>query len=227
MVETVSGPDLSAALPARSVPAPVVARLPGYLQALESLRAGGRSTVSSEELAGMCAVGSAILRRDLSHLSAAGRRGVGYDCAGLAANIRSFLGLDRVRRIGIIGAGRLGSALADYAGIAASGFALAGVFDTSPRVVGTSVGGLTVSPMGDFAERSAEAGIELAVIAVPAPAAQSAADAAVAAGIRGILNFAPVVLTVPPAVHVRHVDLATELQVLAHYTAAEAREQQQ
>lgn len=226
MVDTVSRPNPRPGMPARAVPAPVVTRLPGYLQALEALIGRQTTTVSSEELAGMCGVRSAILRRDLSHLESAGRRGVGYDCTALAATIRGFLGVDRIRRIGIVGAGRLGSALADYAGIPERGFALHGVFDVDPGVIGTAVGGVDVAPMSRLAEVVEAEGIELLVIAVPAASAQAAADAAAAAGIRGLMSFAPVVLSVPPDVHVRHVDMATELQVLAHYTAAESRDRQ-
>ncbi|GAA1362175.1 MULTISPECIES: redox-sensing transcriptional repressor Rex [Brevibacterium] len=202
-----------------SVPAPVVARMPGYLQALDELAAAGQQTVSSEELAGRCAVGSAILRRDLSHLDFAGRRGVGYDTAALGGAVRRFLGLDRTRRIAIAGAGRLGSAIADYAAVRFSGFELTAVFDTAPEVVGTTVGGAPVLPVEQLASVTTETGIEMLIIAVPAPAAQAVADAAVAAGITGLLNFAPTMVTVPEDVHVRHVDLATELRVLAHYTA--------
>lgn len=203
-----------------NAPAPVVGRLPGYLQALESLLRQGITTVSSEELARRCGVGSAVLRRDLSHVGASGRRGVGYDCAQSAARLRVFMGLDRTRRIGIVGAGRLGSALADYAGIRTSGFELVAVFDVAAPVVGSVVGGVPVAHLDALADVAAERGLELLVIAVPGPQAQEVADLAVAAGVRGLLNFAPVVLSVPSGVHVQHVDLATELQVLAHYTAA-------
>lgn len=222
MVDTVPRSASRPGMPARAVPAPVVGRLPGYLQALEVLISDDVPTVSSEELAGMCGVRSAILRRDLSHLESAGRRGVGYECAALAATIREFLGVDRTRRIGIIGAGRLGSALADYAGIPDRGFALHGVFDIDPAVIGTTVGGVAVAPVAELARAVAAERIELIIIAVPASSAQAAADAAVDAGVRGLMSFAPVVLTVPSEVRVRHVDLATELQVLAYYTAAEA-----
>ncbi len=203
-----------------STPAPVVGRLPGYLQALEALAAAGVVTVSSEELAGRCGVSSAVLRRDLSHVGATGRRGVGYDCPTLAARLRTFLGLDRTRRIAIAGAGRLGSALADYAGIHDSGFELVGVLDVDDRLVGSAVGGVRVAHLDTLDGLVRDHGVELLVIAVPAPAAQDVADRAVAARVRGLLNFAPVVLSVPPEVPVRHVDLATELQVLAHHTAA-------
>ncbi|WAL39065.1 redox-sensing transcriptional repressor Rex [Brevibacterium sp. BRM-1] len=204
------------------VPAPVVSRLPAYLHALEELVAEGRTTVSSEELAGKCQVGAAILRRDLSQVSAVGRRGVGYDSTALTRAIRGFLDVDSRRAVAIVGVGRLGTALAHYPGFLPAGFEIAAVFDDDPAKIGTAMGGLTVRHPDDLAAVIARTGIDLAVLAVPAEAAQATADACAAAGVRGLLNFAPVLVSSPEHVHVRSIDLASEMQLLGFYAPAAA-----
>ncbi|MDN5791984.1 MAG: redox-sensing transcriptional repressor Rex [Brevibacterium aurantiacum] len=204
----------------KDVPERVISRLPIYLQTVETIAATGQSTISSEVLAARSGVSSSILRKDLSQLGRSGRRGVGYSCEDLASTLRTFLGLDRARTIAIIGAGRLGSALADYAGFKRRGLSLTAIFDTDEAKIGTVIGTLPVSDLNELATWPES--IDLVVMAVPATAAPAAAHIAAEAGVRGILNFAPTVLDAPDSVRVHQVDLASELQVLAYYSALES-----
>ncbi|MCI4010094.1 redox-sensing transcriptional repressor Rex [Brevibacterium sp. ZH18] len=204
----------------KDVPERVISRLPIYLQTIETIAATGQSTISSEALAARSGVSSSVLRKDLSQLGRSGRRGVGYSCQDLASTLRTFLGLDRARTVAIIGAGRLGSALADYAGFKRRGLRLTAIFDTDEAKIGTMIGSL---PVSDLTELSTwPENIDLVVMAVPANAAPAAAHLAAEAGVRGILNFAPTVLDAPDSVRVHQVDLASELQVLAYYSALDS-----
>ncbi|MDN5876912.1 MAG: redox-sensing transcriptional repressor Rex [Brevibacterium sp.] len=204
----------------KDVPERVISRLPIYLQTVETIAATGQSTISSEVLAARSGVSSSILRKDLSQLGRSGRRGVGYSCEDLASTLRTFLGLDRARSVAIIGAGRLGSALADYAGFKRRGLSLTAIFDTDEAKIGTVIGTLPVSDLTELPTWPED--IDLVVMAVPASAAPAAAHIAAEAGVRGILNFAPTVLDAPDSVRVHQVDLASELQVLAYYSALDS-----
>ncbi len=210
-------PWRKATLARRDIPDAVVSRLPGYLQVLTDLAAAGERTIPSAELAVRSGVGPATLRKDLAHLGSTGTRGVGYQVDPLIATLRDCLGLNRPWRVVIIGAGHLGRALAAYPGFTERGFSLAGIVDVDAAAIGTRVGGVTIRHTDDLAELIADPPSTMAVIAVPALAAQRAADQAIALGVTGILNFAPVVLNVPASVEVRNVDLSTELQILAFH----------
>ncbi len=181
----------------------------------------GVTTVSSDELAGACGVSSAKLRKDLSHLGSYGTRGVGYDVRFLAYQIAREVGLTQPWGVVIVGAGNLGHALVAYRGFASRGFEVVGVLDSHPDVVGCPIGTadarIRVRPMADLEEIVGTCGAQIAVIATPAEAAQDVCDRLVAAGVRSVLNFAPVVLAVPADVEVREVDLAVELQILAFH----------
>ncbi|MGC5582849.1 redox-sensing transcriptional repressor Rex [Ornithinimicrobium sp. W1679] len=204
----------------RGVPEATVGRLPGYLRALTALAEEGRVSASSEELAGRSGVRSAQVRKDLSSLGSYGVRGVGYDVTRLSDQIAAELGLSRTRPVVIVGMGNLGRALASYGGLTTRGFHVAALVDTDPAVLGLRVDGLVVTTMADLDEDSTRAGV--GVIATPAAAAQGVADELVGRGVRSILNFAPVVLRVPATVHVRAVDLATELAILAFHEHQQA-----
>lgn len=204
----------------KDVPERVISRLPIYLQSVETIAATGLTTVSSEVLAARSGVSPTILRKDLSHLGGSGKRGVGYSCRELVATLRTFLGLDRPRSVAIIGAGRLGSALADYAGFRGRGLELTAIFDIDAAKIGSRIGDLVVSDLTEL--ESWPRPIDLVVMAVPAAAAPGAARIAAAIGVRGILNFAPTVLDAPDSVRVHQVDLASELQVLAYYSALDS-----
>lgn len=199
----------------RGVPDATVARLPGYLRALTAFVDRGITSVSSEELATAAGVSPAKLRKDLSHLGSYGVRGVGYDVARLAEEITDVLGLARDWPVAIVGMGNLGRALAAYRGFATRGFKVVAVLDHDARLVGLRTAGHAVQPMSALPRLVADEGLAIGVIATPPGSAQLVADQLVAAGVRSILNFAPQVLSVPPGVDVRKVDLATELQILA------------
>ncbi|WP_030526674.1 redox-sensing transcriptional repressor Rex, partial [Phycicoccus jejuensis] len=207
----------TAAATRRGIPDASVARLPGYLRALTALADAGIASVSSEELAGAAGVSSAMLRKDLSHLGSYGVRGVGYDVERLASEIAAALGLTQDWPVAIVGMGNLGRALAAYRGFAERGFRVIALLDRDPRVVGEEVSGRVVRPMADLTTLVRDEGLSVGVIATASDGAQDACDALVAAGIRSVLNFAPVLLSVPEDVAVRTVDLSTELQILAFH----------
>jgi redox-sensing transcriptional repressor len=199
----------------RGVPEATVGRLPAYLRALTTCADDGIVSISSEELAVAAGVRSAQLRKDLSYLGSYGVRGVGYDVERLAAQIATELGLTHEWPVVIVGIGNLGRALAAYRGFTERGFRIVALVDAAAPVVGSTVQGFVVGTLEDLATvRPAPA---IGVITVPADQAQSVADRLVGLGVRSILNFAPTVLTVPPDVALRKVDLATELQILTFH----------
>jgi redox-sensing transcriptional repressor len=204
------------------IPEATVARLPVYLRVLGALAESGVLTVSSEDLATVAGVGSAKLRKDLSHLGSYGTRGVGYDVEYLVYQISRALGLTQHYPVAIIGVGNLGHALANYAGFATRGFQIAAVVDADPRRVGERVAGLEISHLDDLERLVKEHEISIGVIATPATAAQDVCDRLVACGVTSVLNFAPTVLSVPPSVDVRKVDLSIELQILAFHEQRKA-----
>jgi len=198
------------------IPTATVARLSRYLTSLEVTTT---SSVSSDELAAKAGGNGAQVRKDLSFLGTTGTRGVGYETAALRNEIRRALGLEAVRPVVIIGAGHLGSALAGYPGFARRGFRICGLFDQAHDRVGTTVAGVRVSDIDQLTDAIPDPATAIGVIAVPAEAAQAVADLLIGAGFRSILNFAPALLTVPPSVEVRQVDLASELHILSHHLA--------
>jgi redox-sensing transcriptional repressor len=191
--------------------------LPVYLRCLLEVADTKTATVSSERLADMAGVNAAKVRKDLSYLGSYGTRGVGYDVEFLLYQISRELGLTQDWPVVIVGLGNLGHALANYKGFSARGFRVVALVDADPSKVGERIGDLDVQHLDDLpaiaeAERPA-----IGVIATPAGAAQAVADQLVAAGVSAILNFAPTVLTVPPDVSIRKVDLSIELQILSFY----------
>ena len=201
----------------RTIPEATVARLAVYLRVLTALGEQSTNTVSSEELAAAAGVNSAKLRKDLSYLGSYGTRGVGYDVAILTEQISRALGLGQHRSVVLVGIGNLGHALAGYAGFATKGFHIAALFDADPQLMGEVIAGLPVRAMDELAEVCRAEHVSIGVIATPGAAAQDVCDRLVAAGVTSILNFAPVVLAVPPGVDVRKVDLSVELQILSFH----------
>ena len=199
------------------IPEATVSRLPLYLQALTELAGRGVATVSSEELAGAAGVGSAKLRKDLSHLGSYGTRGVGYEVGYLVNQISHELGLTEDWRVVIVAVGNLGHALANYAGFGTRGFTVVALLDADDVVVGEEVAGLPVRPVSELERVVDELRVQIGVVATPAAVAQDVCDRLVAAGVTGVLNFAPCVLSTPEGVMVRRVDLSTELQILAYH----------
>jgi redox-sensing transcriptional repressor len=203
--------------PRRRIPEATVARLPVYLRVLYELVADRVQNVSSERLAELAGVNAAKVRKDLSYLGSYGTRGVGYEVEYLLYQISRELGLTRDWPVVIVGAGNLGQALANYGGFGDRGFPVAAVVDVDPAKVGTVVNGHEVRHLDELPEIVARTGGAIGVIATPAVAAQEAADRLVEAGAHSILNFAPVILSVPRGVSIRKVDLAVELQILSFY----------
>ncbi|GAA5007649.1 redox-sensing transcriptional repressor Rex [Actinopolymorpha pittospori] len=210
------------ARPSRGIPEATVARLPVYLRALTGLADRGIATASSEELARAAGVNSAKLRKDLSYLGSYGTRGVGYDVEYLRYQIAREIGLTQDWPVVIVGIGNLGHALANYSGFVSRGFGIVGLLDADPARVGERVGDHVIQAYNELERVVSEYGVAIGVISTPATAAQEVCDRMVAAGITSVLNFAPVVLSVPPGVDVRKVDLSTELQILAYHEQRKA-----
>jgi redox-sensing transcriptional repressor len=204
------------------IPDATVARLPVYLRVLSGLAESGVATVSSDVLAGSAGVGPAKLRKDLSHLGSYGTRGVGYDVDFLVYQISRVLGLTQHYSVVIIGVGNLGHALAGYGGFSTRGFRVVALLDVDPARTGEQIAGLAVRHVDDLEAVIEEHDVQIGVIATPAGAAQDVCDRLVAGGVTSVLNFAPVVLSVPEEVDVRKVDLSIELQILAFHEQRKA-----
>jgi redox-sensing transcriptional repressor len=201
----------------RRISEATVVRLPVYQRILAELLRGGTTTVSSEQLAAQARVNAAKVRKDLSVLGSFGTRGTGYDVAFLISQIDRALGLGRDWPVVVVGIGNLGRALANSEGFSSRGFRVAALFDVDPAVVGEHVGPVTVRHVDELSTLSGADRPAIGVVATPAGAAQEVADSLVAIGVKSILNFAPQVLTVPPDVLLRYVDLSIELQVMSFY----------
>ena len=206
------------------VPDATVSRLVTYLRVLEALERAGVTRTSSEQLAEEAQVTAFQGRKDLAYFGNYGTRGVGYSVPLLKREIRRILGLSRRWRVVLVGMGRLGQALADYPGLGEE-YELVGLLDIDPAKVGKRLARGVVEPLSALEEVVSLRGAELGLIAVPADAAQEVADRLVRAGIRGILNFAPVVLEVPPEVAVENVDLVAGLNRLTYFVTQGMREE--
>lgn len=200
----------------RLAPRPVVSRISLYLRQLESARKQGHSRISSSQLGSALGITDAQVRKDLAFFGQFGSPGVGYRIEELILALRHILGIDRVWPTAMLGLGNLGRALIRYRGFRNRGFQIVALFDNDPRKLGQSHHGLMVRPLETLAESCRELKLSLAILCVPAEVAQSVAEQVVACGIKGILNFAPVPLSVPPAVSVMTVDLSVQLEHLAY-----------
>ncbi|MBI4542897.1 MAG: redox-sensing transcriptional repressor Rex [Gemmatimonadetes bacterium] len=198
----------------RQVASSTIRRLSLYLQFVEEVEREGKATVSSRELGERGGATPAQVRKDLSFFGSFGKRGIGYPAALLAARLHDILGLRRRHRVVLVGAGRIGSALASYPGFAARGFEIAGIYDADPEKVGRSLDGHVVRSSDRLEADLAAQPADIAVIGTPAVAAQEVADRLVRAGVRALLNFAPLKLVVPAEVAVSNVNMALELEVL-------------
>jgi redox-sensing transcriptional repressor len=198
-----------------------VARLSVYLRLLTELSAAGVTTLASEDLAKRCGTSAAQVRKDLSFFGTFGKRGLGYSVPELTAALRGILGLERRWRVALVGAGKIGAALMAYQDFRRQGFDIVAVFDADPAKVGTEWQGLVVQ---DDAEMDAALrGIEIVIVAVPAESAQAVVDRVVHAGVRAVLNFAPMKLDVPEHVALKTVNMALELEGLSYALVNEAR----
>lgn len=194
-------------------------RLSVYLRCLNELAAEGERTVSSETLAKRFHMNSAQIRKDLANFGEFGVRGVGYYIDSLRAHLTKILGIDKEHRVGIIGAGRLGTALADYYGFQQTNFKVVALFDADKRKIGKKVGHVEVFDIKNFASVVKRDKIEVAVIAVPAEHARDVLERVVKAGIKAIMNFAPVPLGVADDVKLKTIDLTTSLESLSYFLA--------
>jgi redox-sensing transcriptional repressor len=194
-------------------------RLSVYLRCLNQLAAEGSKTVSSETLATKFHLNSAQIRKDLAYFGEFGVRGVGYYVDDLRATLTKILGLDKEHRVGIIGAGRLGTALADYYGFKQSNFNVVALFDSSQEKVGQKIGSCQcpIYDFQDFRQIVGENEIDVAVIAVPADKAQTVFDAVAEAGVKAVLNFAPTPLQQRQDVKLKTVDLTISLEGLSYF----------
>jgi redox-sensing transcriptional repressor len=199
------------------IPEGVIERLPLYLGVLIQLRQDGQSTVSSARLGELTDVNPAQIRRDLTHFGSFGKRGVGYDIVTLVDRVQRILGADHVHRLALVGAGNLGSAIANYNGLRQHGFHVTAIFDRDPHKVGMRIGDIIVQHIDDLARTVEDQNIRIGVVAVPPEAAQEAADQLTAAGVRIMLNYTPVIVRVPPSVTLHNTDPVHELLHTLYY----------
>jgi len=195
----------------------VVRRLPIYLRYLNELSLADIQTVSSQDLGDKLDLNPAQIRKDLAYFGDFGRKGVGYNVVYLIEKIRHILNLDRTLNVALVGAGNLGRALCNYNMYTNDNMKIVAVFDDDPAKKGALLNQIPVQPMNELSATVDEKGITIGIITVPAAEAQNVADRFIAAGIRGILNFAPSVLRVPPGVRIHYADFTAELLSLAYY----------
>src|SRR5260370_9824244 len=199
----------------RKISESTVRRLSVYLRFLEQFAAEGQTSISFGELARRGGTTSAQVRKDLSFFGSFGKRGLGYSVPELAAKIRDIMGLRRQYRVVLVGAGRIGSALIQYPGFAQRGFQVAAIYDKDPKKVGSRWNGLVVRDVRHLEADLEREPTDIAIVVTPAEAAQDVVDRLVAAGVKAILNFAPVRLAVPSDVVVKSVNMALELATLS------------
>jgi redox-sensing transcriptional repressor len=195
----------------------VVGRLPIYLRALTIMAEQGQEITSSQELSEKLGISSAQIRKDLSHFGEFGKQGTGYEIAYLRDQLKRILHVERTWPVALVGYGDLGHALANYAGFAPKGFKIVAVFDSAPNKIGRQVAGKDVMDVAELPAIVHEKGIKIAIIAVPSSAAQQVADMLVESGIKAILNYAPINISVPADVQVQYIDPAAHLQHITYY----------
>ena len=203
----------------RKVAESTIRRLSLYLRFLEEFEGQGVATVSSGALASRGGTTSAQVRKDLSFFGSFGKRGLGYPVPELADRLREILGLKQRYQVGMIGAGKIGSALVQYRGFKQRGFDIVAIFDSDPAKIGKQWNGLTIQDIATLEDEFARRPLGMAVLVTPADAAQPVTDRLVALGVKAVLNFAPVQLVVPDDVVVKTVNLALELETLSYALA--------
>lgn len=203
----------------RKISESTVRRLSLYLQYLEQTRDQGRPTVSSEELARRSGATSAQVRKDLSFFGSFGKRGMGYEVSALVTRLREILGLERGYRVVLVGAGKIGGALVHYEGFRRRGFEVSAIYDRDPKKIGSRSNGLVVRDVKQLEADLKKEPTDIGIVVTPAEAAQEVADRLVRAGVKALLNFAPVQLKVPRDVEVKTVNMAQELEALSYSLA--------
>jgi len=199
------------------IPDIIISRLPFYLRALARMAGDGQCITSSKELGERLGISSAQIRKDLSHFGEFGKQGTGYEVEYLLDQLQQILRVNREWEVALVGAGDLGHALAHYQGFRHRGFQISLIFDTDPAKIGQALGGLEILDEAFMIPTLRQRDVRLAMLAVPAGAAQSAADKLVEAGVKGILNYAPTSLSVPEGVRVQHIDPVVNLQRMTYY----------
>jgi redox-sensing transcriptional repressor len=201
------------------IPDIVIGRLPVYLRALNFLVAEGRQVTSSQELGDRLGISSAQIRKDLSHFGEFGKQGTGYDIGFLRQQLSEILKVDRMWDVALVGAGNLGKAVADYPGFAGKGFNITAIFDNDPAKIGQIMGvnQVKVQSVSELAATLQERGIVIGIIATPAEFAQATARTMVDAGVKSILNYAPITIMVPTGVRVQYIDPVVGLQRMTYY----------
>lgn len=195
----------------------VVRRLPVYLRFLNQLTMQEVLTVSSQELGQKLDLNPAQIRKDLAYFGDFGRKGIGYDVSYLIEKIRYILNLDQQINVALIGAGNLGQALSNYNAYLKDNMKIVAVFDTYEGKIGTSINNIVVQPIDQLTDTIVKNNVKIGIITVPGSEAQRVADELISAGIRAILNFAPVILKTPPDIRVHNADFTTDLLSLAYY----------
>lgn len=201
----------------KKIPDIIIGRLPVYLRALQRMSDMGLKTTSSQELGEHVGISAAQIRKDISQFGEFGKQGTGYSIQFLLDKLREILKVDRIWDVVVVGAGDIGHALANYHGFQDRGFHITAIFDNDKEKVGRQIGSFTVEDTEVMGERIKAAGVKIAMLTVPAPAAQEVADVLVQAGVRAILNYAPISLNVPGNVKVQYIDPSTHLQRMTYY----------
>ena len=207
----------------RAVPDVVVRRLTQYYYALRHCRERGLEIVSSQLLGEMLNVTAAQIRKDLSFFGGFGKQGIGYNVETLLEHVQRILGLKKEWPVALVGLGNLGRALLHYQGFAQEGFKIVALFDSDPRKFGTTVGGLTIRGDRDILTDLASLDVRIAILALPPDKAQDVAEMLLQAGVRALLNYAPITLKVPDGVWVRQMDPLVALQSMTYYLLGDER----
>ena len=207
--------------PKPSIPDIVIGRLPVYLRTLRLLADEGREVTSSQELGEHLGISSAQIRKDLSHFGEFGKQGTGYNIDFLCRQLQKILNVDRIWPVMLVGAGSLGTAIANYQEFESSGFRIVSVMDEDPQKIGQPIGiGLVIEDFASLQRRVHELRVQIAVMAVPAHAAQRVANQLVEAGLNSILCYAPITLAVPAQVRVEYIDPVVHFQHMTYYLRA-------
>ncbi len=204
-------------MPTKNIPDIIISRLPIYLRALQRFTEQGIQTISSQELGERVGISAAQIRKDLSQFGEFGKQGTGYYIPFLMDKIRAILKVDRIWDVAIVGMGDVGHAVARYPGFTNRGFQVTLLFDADPNKVGQRVGNLEIKAMDVMVSEIRRNGVKIAMVAVPAAAAQEVVNLLVEAGVKAILNYAPISLSVPPDVRVQYIDPAIGLQRMTYY----------
>jgi redox-sensing transcriptional repressor len=200
------------------IPDIVIGRLPIYLRALTHMAAeGGGDTTSSYELGQRLGISSAQIRKDLSHFGEFGKQGTGYNISYLIGQLRQILHLEQEWPVVLVGAGYIGHALAHYQGFQYRGFHIRWIFDNDPDKIGQDMNGMLVRAVSELKSLIQRENVQVAILAVPTSAAQETTELLIEAGIKSILSYAPIYLTVPPAIQVRYTDPVVQLQRMTYY----------